>query len=124
MGPASQVHEAMGLCDSVIDGVAIGHEHAALAHPGVQNLGGRRAARGRVTEQPDGWPRSLHPGARRHLHPHVALGLRAFAGFFQHLHMGFVAMDEGRVQQMVAHQVDDGLHLPAHAHDAGGQGVA
>ena len=50
--------------------------------------------------------------------------LRSFSGFFQHLHMGFVAMDEGRVQQMVTQQIDDGLHLPAHAHDAGGQGVA
>ena len=42
----------------------------------------------------------------------------------EHLHLGLVAVDDERVQQRVAQQVDHRLRRLAHPHDAGGQRVA
>jgi hypothetical protein len=59
-----------------------------------------------------------------HLHPHVALGLGRSTRLLEHLHLGLVAVDDERVQQRVAQQVDHRLRGHAHPNDAGGQRVA
>ena len=81
-----------------------------LAQPGVPLHGRRGAARRRVAKQPDRWPRPLGARTLRHLHPHVALGLGRAPGLLEHLHRGLVAIHQRRVQQVVAQQVDHGLH--------------
>lgn len=59
-----------------------------------------------------------------HLRPHKALRLCLALRLLQYLDRGLVAVDQLRVQQVIAQQVDDRLHSLADAHDTGGQRVA
>ncbi len=124
MGPTPEVHELVRLGDGVVRLIAVRHQHAAFAHALVQEPGGGQAAAGRVGEQSDRRPGPRGAGGLGYLHPHVALGLCAAAGFLEHLHFSLVAVDQRRFEQAVAQQVHHRLHRFTDAHDAGGQRVA
>jgi len=114
----------MMLGHGVVRLVAVAHQHAARAQACVQLPGcGRAAARG-VGEQPDRRAAAVGARAIGHLHPHVTLGLRFASRLLEHLQLGFVAVDDGRVQQRIAQQVHHRLHRLADPHDAGRQRVA
>ncbi|MDT4859064.1 hypothetical protein FQZ97_935600 [compost metagenome] len=118
MHPASKMRQAMVRGDAVVDLIPVAHERGAAPDAGIELLGVHGAAPRRIGEQPHRWTSAIH------LRPHVALRLGLAPGLLEHLDRGLVAVDQVRVQQVVAQQVDHRLYSLADAHDAGSQRIA
>ena len=118
MNSAPKMGETAGPGDAVVDLVAVAHERGAGSDARIQLLGVHGAAPRCIGEQPNRRPDAIH------LRPHVALGLRLAPRFLEHLHGGFVPVDQVRVQQVIAQKVNHRLHGLADAHDTGGRCVA
>jgi len=116
--PAPQMRELARLCNAVVDLVAVGDERGASSDSGIQLLGMHSAAPGCIGEQ------SHRPPVTIHLGPHVALGLSLASRLLEHLYRCLVAVDQIRVQQVIAQQVDHRLHGLTDAYAPCGQGVA
>ena len=51
------------------------------------------------------------------LHPHIALRAGLAAGLLKHLHHRFIDVDDGAIEQRIAHQVVPRLQLTARTDD-------